>query len=168
MIFDCPLYSKVALAQHIPNNIINYEQPFLLLMTTKRNVKKRPLRITIIGIVSILAGLIFLFPILGTFGLSTLVDLSGQTFRAGPLVLTATVIAIANFVLGFGCLYGWRPIWLYLTVLALIDVVVALTTLVNADTSHIGTVVVPLLWLIVAVYVLVSMQSRKTKAWFGV
>ena len=126
------------------------------------------MRITIIGVVSIFAGLIFLFPILGSFGLGNLVDVSGQTFKAGPLVLTATVIAIANFVLGFGCLYGWRPIWLYLTVLSLINLAVAFVTLINADTSHWGTVVIPILWLLFAIYVLVSMQTRKTKAWFGV
>jgi hypothetical protein len=137
-------------------------------MTLKADMRKRPLRITIIGIVSIFAGLIFLFPILGSFGLSHLVDLSGQTFKSGPLVLTATVIAIANFVLGFGCLYGWRPVWFYLTILSLIDFVVALIALVNADTTHWGTVAIPLLWLVVAIYILISVQSRKTKVWFGV
>jgi hypothetical protein len=137
-------------------------------MTVMGDMKRRPLRITIIGIVSILAGLIFLFPILGSFGLGSLVDLSGETFRSGPLVLTATLVAIANFVLGFGCLYGWRPIWLYLTVLSVIDFVVALTALVNADTSHVWTVLIPLVWLVIAIYILVTMQSRKTKAWFGV
>lgn len=137
-------------------------------MTVMGDMKRRPLRITIIGIISILAGLIFLFPILGSFGLGSLVDLSGETFRAGPLVLTATAVAIANFVLGFGCLYGWRPVWLYLTVLSVIDVLVALTALVTADTSHVLTVLIPLVWLVIAIYILVSMQSRKTKAWFGV
>jgi hypothetical protein len=137
-------------------------------MTLKGDMKRRPLRITIIGVVSIFAGLIFLFPFLGSFGLGNLVDLSGQTFKSGPLVLTTTVIAIANFVLGIGCLYGWRPIWLYLTVFSLINFAVALVALVNADTSHLTTVVIPLLWLIFAIYVLISMQLRKTKAWFGV
>ncbi|MGD0818846.1 MAG: hypothetical protein ABR986_10715 [Methanomassiliicoccales archaeon] len=136
-------------------------------MTLMGDMKRRPLRITIIGVVSIFAGLIFLFPVLGSFGLANLVDLSGQTFKQGPLVLTTTVIAIANFILGFGCLYGWRPIWLYLTVLSLLNFVVAVVVLYNADMSHWGTVVIPLLWLIFAIYVLISMQSRKTKAWFG-
>ena len=133
----------------------------------KGDMKRRPLRITIIGVVSIFAGLIFLFPALGSFGIGNLVDISGQTFKEGPLILTATVIAIANFVLGIGCLYGWRPIWLYLTILSILNFVVASVTLYNADTNHWGTVIIPLLWLIFAVYVLISMQSRKTKAWFG-
>ena len=136
-------------------------------MTFKSDMKRRPLRITIIGVVSVFAGLIFLFPVLGSFGISNLVDISGQTFEAGPLVLTTTVIAIANFALGIGCLYGWRPIWLYLTILSILNFVVASVTLYNADTNHWGTVIIPLLWLIFAVYVLISMQSRKTKAWFG-
>ena len=125
------------------------------------------MRITIIGVLSIFAGLIFLFPVLGSFGLSNLLNLSGQTFKEGPLVLTTTVIAIANFILGIGCLYGWRPIWLYLTVLSLVNLAIAFVALVNADTTHLLTVLIPLAWLAIAVYVLVSMQSRKTKAWFG-
>lgn len=136
-------------------------------MTIMDGMKRRPLRITIIGVVSIFAGLIFLFPILGSFGLANLVDLSGQTFKGGPLVLTATVIAIANFILGLGCLYGWRPIWLYLTVLSLFNLAIAFVALVNADTSHLLTILIPLVWLAIAVYVLVSMQSQKTKEWFG-
>jgi hypothetical protein len=136
-------------------------------MTAKGIVNRIPLRVAIIGVVSIFAGLIFLFPVLGSFGIGNLVDISGQTFKSGPLVLTATVIAIANFVLGFGCLYGWRPIWIYLTILSILNFVVAVVALYNADTNHIGTVIIPLLWLIFAVYVLISMQSRKTKAWFG-
>ena len=136
-------------------------------MTLMGDMERRPLRITIIGVLSIFAGLIFLFPVLGSFGLSNLLDLSGQTFKEGPLVLTATIIAIANFILGFGCLYGWRPIWLYLTVLSLINFAIAFIALINADTNHFGTVIIPLVWLIIAIYVLVSMQLRKTKAWFG-
>jgi NADH:ubiquinone oxidoreductase subunit 2 (subunit N) len=37
----------------------------------------------------------------------------------------------------------------------------------DADTNHLSTVLIPLAWLAIAVYVLISMQSRKTKAWFG-
>jgi hypothetical protein len=125
------------------------------------------LRITIIGILSIIAGLIFMFPALGSFGLADLVDLSGQTFQEGPLVLTATAIAIANFVLGFGCIAGWRPVWLYLTFLSLINFAIALIALFNSDTGQLGTYIIPLVWLLIAIYVLASIQSRKTKAWFG-
>jgi hypothetical protein len=136
-------------------------------MTLKGDMKRRPLRITIIGVFSIFAGLIFLFPALGSFGIANLVNISGQTFNQGPLVLTAAVIAVANFILGIGCLYGWRPIWLYLTVLSLINFVIAFFALMNADTGHIMTVLIPLALLAWAVYVLVSMQTRKCKAWFG-
>jgi hypothetical protein len=136
-------------------------------MTLKGDMKRRPLRITLIGVLSIFAGLIFLFPVLGSFGIANLVDISGQTFNQGPLVLTAVVIAIANFILGIGCLYGWRPIWLYLTIISLINFVIAVFALMNADTGHYMTVLIPLAWLAIAVYVLISMQTQKCKAWFG-
>ena len=73
--------------------------------------KRRPFRATIIGVLSIVAGLIYLFPVLDVYGLGDLIELSAQSFQAGPLVLTAFVLAVANFILGVGCLYEWRPIW---------------------------------------------------------
>jgi hypothetical protein len=127
---------------------------------------KRPLRITIIGVLSILAGLIFLFPILNIFDLGKLISLSGQTFNSGPLVLTGLVIAIANFILGLGCLYGWRPIWFYLVIISLVNFAIALLALLNANTSHWEALLIPMAWLVIAIYVLLSVQSRKTKAWF--
>jgi hypothetical protein len=136
-------------------------------------IRKRPLRVTIIGVLSILAGLIYLFPALDVFDLGNLINLSGQTFHSGPLVLTALVIAIANFILGVGCLIGWRPIWLYLVIISLINFVVALLALLNLNTSQFGmninqwvALLIAAAWLGIAIYVLLTVQSRKTKAWF--
>jgi hypothetical protein len=126
--------------------------------------RKRPLRVTIIGVLSIIAGLIYLFPVLGIFGIGHLINLTGQTFQEGPLVLSALVIAIANFILGLGCLYGWRPIWFYLTIISVINFAVALIALFEAHPW--GNVMIALLWLAIASYVLLSVQSKKTKAWF--
>jgi hypothetical protein len=135
-------------------------------MSVKEGMRKRPLRITIIGVLSIFSGLVFLFPALGSFGLANLIDLSGLTFNEGPLILTATVIAVANFILGIGCLIGWRPVWLYLTVLSVLNFAIALVALIKADASHLSTVIIPLVWLLIAIYVLVSIQTKKIKAWF--
>jgi hypothetical protein len=129
-------------------------------------MKRRPLRVTIIGVLSILAGLIYIFPALNIFGLGNLLTLSGQTFDTGPLVLTAVVVAIANFILGFGCLYGWRPIWFYLVIISLVNFAIALLALLNASMSHYATFLIPLAWLVIAIYVLISVQTKKTKAWF--
>lgn len=128
--------------------------------------RKRPLRVTIIGIVSILAGLIYLFPVLNVFNLGNLIDISGQTFHSGPLVLAAFVIAIANFIIGMGCLIGWRPIWIYLVIISVINFVFALILLFNTDINHRETVLISMFWLAVATYVLLTMQSKKTKTWF--
>lgn len=131
------------------------------------------MRVTIIGILSILAGLIFLFPVLDILGLGDLINLSGLTFRSGPLVLTAVIIAIANFILGLGCLYGWRPVWFYLVIISVINFVVALLALLNLNLDLLntninqwGALLIPMAWLAIATYVLITMQSKKTKAWF--
>ncbi len=142
-------------------------------MVEVSGIRKRPLRVTIIGALSILAGLIYLFPVFGVFDLGNLINLSGQTFHSGPLVLTAFVIAIANFILGLGCLYGWRPIWLYLVVISVINVVFSLLALLNVNMnewkSNINqwvALLVAMAWLAIAIYVLLTVQSKKTKAWF--
>jgi hypothetical protein len=135
--------------------------------------RKRPFRVTLIGILSILAGLIYLFPVLDVFGLDNLLTLSGQTFDSGPLLLAAFVIAIANFVLGMGCLYGWRPVWLYLVIISVINFVIALFALLNMNMSHWDSninqwvaLLIPIFWFSVATYVMLTVQSKKTKVWF--
>jgi hypothetical protein len=128
-------------------------------------IRKRPLRVTIIGIISILAGLIFLFPVLGSFGLGDLVTMTGQTFQVGPLVLTAFVIAVANLVLGVGCLLGWGPIWVYLVIISVINFVFSVVALLNAIVNQLS-VLIPIFWFLMATYVLFTVQSRKTEIWF--
>ena len=130
--------------------------------------KRRPIRVTIIGILSIVAGLIYLFPVLDVFGLRDLIDISGQTFQAGPLVLTAFVLAVANFVLGVGCLSGWRPIWFYMVIISVVNFLVALVALLNANYNNWDTIPILLIWLAISIYVMISVQTRKTKAWFHI
>jgi hypothetical protein len=130
---------------------------------TKRKI---PLRVTIIGSLSILAGLIYLFPVLGKYGVSDLVILSGQTFQEGPFVLTALIIAIANFVIGIGCLYGWRPVWFYLVIISVINFLIALFVLCHTNTTQLWNLAVGAFWFAVAAYVLLMLHSKKTRKWF--
>jgi hypothetical protein len=130
---------------------------------TKRKI---PLRVTIIGSLSILAGLIYLFPVLGKYGVSDLVILSGQTFQEGPFVLTALIIAIANFAIGIGCLYGWRPVWFYLVIISVINFLVALFVLYHTNTTQLWNLAVGAFWFAVAAYVLLMLHSKKTRKWF--
>lgn len=134
-------------------------------LDTKR---RRPLRVTIIGLLSILAGLIFLFPALGKYGVGDLVILSGKTFQEGPFVITALIIAMANFVIGIGCLYGWRPVWLYLVLISVINFVIAVFVLYRTDTNQVRNLLVGMFWLVVATYVLLTVHSRKTRTWFHI
>ena len=130
--------------------------------------KRRPFRATIIGILSIVAGLIYLFPVLDVYGLGDLIKLSAQSFQAGPLVLTAFVLAIANFILGVGCLYGWRPIWFYLVIISVINFLVALIALLNANFNNWDTMPMLVVWFVISIYVLYSVQTRKTRTWFHI
>jgi hypothetical protein len=133
------------------------------------DIKRRiPLRVIFIGTLSILAGLIYLFPVLGKYGVSNLIILTGQTFQGGPFVFTALIIAIANFILGIGCLYGWRPAWLYLAIISVINFMVAVFVLYNSDMNQIKGVLVGMFWLGVATYVLLMVHSRKTRTWFRI
>lgn len=126
------------------------------------------MRVTIIGILSILAGLIYLFPALGKYGVGNIVILTGQTFQEGPFILTALIIAMANFVIGIGCLYGWRPVWFYLVIISVINFAIAVFVLSNANPNLEKNFLIGMFWLGVATYVLLTVQSRKTKAWFRI
>jgi len=113
-----------------------------------------------------MAGMIYLFPAMDVYGLGNLIIMTNQTFQSGPLALTAFAIAIANLVLGLGCLIGWRPIWYYLVIISVINFVVALIVVHNANQSE--AVLIALLWLASAIYVLLALQSRKTRRWFHI
>jgi hypothetical protein len=96
------------------------------------------------------------------------VILTGQTFQEGPFVLTALVIAVANFVIGIGCLNGWRPVWFYLVIISVINFLVAAFVLYNTDLNQHKNVLIALFWLAVAGYVLLAVQSRKSRKWFRI
>jgi hypothetical protein len=81
-------------------------------------------------------------------------------------VFTALLIAIANFVIGIGCLYGWRPVWFYLVIISVINFVIVLFVLYNTDHAQLRNLAVGTFWLAVATYVLLAVHSRKTRKWF--
>lgn len=105
-------------------------------------------------------------PCPGEYGVSKLVVLSGQTFQEGPFVFTALLIAIANFAIGIGCLFGWRPVWFYLVIISVINFIIALFVLYNTDQTQLRNMAVSTFWLVVATYVLLTVHSRKTRKWF--
>ena len=130
--------------------------------------RKRPLRVTITGILCILAGLIYLFPALGNYGVGDFLSFTGRTFQEGPFIFTALIVAIANFAIGIGCLYGWKPVWLYLVIISVVNFIFAAVVLLNMDTTQLKNLPVAVFWLAVATYVLISVQSKKTRTWFRV
>jgi hypothetical protein len=125
------------------------------------------LRVTVIGILSFLAGTIYMFPVLGIYDLGNLINMTGSTFDSGPFILTAFVFAIANIVLGVGCLYGWSPIWIYFFIIAALNFMVALITMINIDLNEIMTVLIAFFWLGLAIYYLYVVFSKQTRVWFS-
>ena len=135
----------------------------------KRDTKrKRPLRVTIIGILSILDGLIYLFPVFGNYGIGNLIVLSGQTFQEGPFLFAASVIAVANLIIGIGCLNGWHPVWFYLILISVVNFVVATFVLYNTDSSGQKNLLMAGVWFAIAAYGLWVVQSKKTRTWFRI
>ncbi len=130
--------------------------------------RKRPLRITLIGVLSIIIGLVDLFPLPGFPGLGDLVKMTNLTFHNGPLALTAFGLAIANFILGVGCLYGWRPIWFYLLIVSVANFAVATIALLNTDVGSWQAMLIDAVWFVLAVFVLLSGFSRGTRKWFRI
>ncbi len=126
------------------------------------------MRVTIIGLLSIIAGLIYLFPALGKYGVGNLVILTGQTFQDGPFVLTASIIAIANLMIGIGCMFGWRPVWYYLVIISVINFLIALFVFYTTDPTQVKNFIIGMFWLGVSAYVLIMIQSKRTKTWFHI
>ncbi len=126
------------------------------------------MRVTIIGLLSILAGLIYLFPALGDYGIGDLVILTGQTFHEGPFILTALIIAVANLLIGIGCMLGWRPVWFYLVIISFVNFLVAVFVLYNTDPNQVRNLMIGMFWLGVTTYVLLMVQSKQTKTWFHI
>jgi hypothetical protein len=84
------------------------------------------------------------------------------------LVLTGFIIASANFTIGFGCLFGWRPIWFYLVLVSLVNFFFATVILFNTDTNQLKSLIIGAFWFALTTYVLISVQSKTTRTWFRV
>jgi len=131
--------------------------------TEKRMI---PVRVIIVGILSILAGTIYLLPILGIDGIGRFIIMTNEAFQSGPWLLTAFALAIANLILGIGCIIGWRPIWFYLAAISVFNFVVALMNLFNADKQLSESVLIDMALLFMAMYIIFMVFSKKTRAWF--
>ena len=108
-------------------------------------MKRRPLRVTIIGVLSILAGLIFLFPALNLFDLDNLIDLAKRSI---PNLLfsyrqpswspwpTSSLASAASLV---GSQSGF-----YLVIISIVlNFAIALLALLNANMSHWEALLLP-------------------------
>jgi hypothetical protein len=97
-----------------------------------------------------------------------MISLTGQTFQEGPFIFAASVIAVANLVIGIGCLFGWKPVWLYLVIISVVNFFFAAVVFFNTDTTHQKNLLIAGFWLVVAIYVVIAVQMKKTRTWFRV
>jgi hypothetical protein len=65
-----------------------------------------------------------------------------------------------------GCLIGWRPVWFYLAAISVFNFAVAIMNLLNADIHQLASILMHMALLFIATYVILSVFSKKTMAWF--
>jgi len=116
---------------------------------------QRPLGVTILAILWILAGLVLLFG-----GLSTAL-VGGLAFGAvgGLLGIVWIIWGIVELAIGIGSWQGWPWVWTVGIVLAVLSVLMALYSLVTQGWTH-------LLSLIIAGIILNYLFTPDVKAWF--
>lgn len=116
----------------------------------------RPILITILGILSMVFGLLTV--------LGSVLILAGVSVVAGPIIGTASasvtgILGLVSVFVGYGFLKGWKIMW-YLGVI--IWVLILLSSLIMIVAGGLGSIIEFLFALIVLLYLF----SRKVKNYF--
>lgn len=125
--------------------------------------KERPLGVTIIGVLLFLLGLIMILGGLALFALGDLVDVEALAVATGAV---SVVIGIVYIVLAFGFLKGWNWVWVLTMVVLIIGILWSIVQWVlnGMETDQIVSM---LLGLIIPIIIVLYMNSKKVKAFFG-
>jgi hypothetical protein len=125
--------------------------------------KERPLGVTIIGVLLFLLGLIMILGGLALFALGDLVDVEALAVATGAV---SVVIGIVYIVLAFGFLKGWNWVWVLTMVVLIIGILWSILQWVlnGMETDQIVSM---LLGLIIPIIIVLYMNSKKVKAFFG-
>jgi uncharacterized membrane protein HdeD (DUF308 family) len=159
MIF-CRLYNKPdILLQKTPTPYIRQQQVFINMQQVE---KHRPLGVTLIAALTIIAGIVFLAS--GITAVTVAPFLSGtQTFLVGLSAGAGAAflaLGIAYFVMAYGLLKGKRWAWTVTLVLSSIGIALGFVSIV---TGHIGAV----LSVIINAVILYYIYRPNVKSFFG-
>ncbi|HMH11447.1 MAG TPA: hypothetical protein VK553_12090 [Candidatus Nitrosopolaris rasttigaisensis] len=159
MIF-CRLYNKPdILLQKTPTPYIRQQQVFINMQQVE---KHRPFGVTLIGALTIIAGIVFLAS--GITAVTVAPFLSGtQTFLVGLSAGAGAAflaLGIAYFVMAYGLLKGKRWAWTVTLVLSSIGIALGFASIV---TGHIGAV----FSIIINAVILYYIYRPNVKSFFG-
>ncbi len=121
---------------------------------------KRPLGVTILGILWILAGVLSLLGGLGIVAIGTV--LAGPIGGVIGLVFgfVFIIIGIISIILGIGCFKGWGWVWMLGVIVTIIGLVLGIYTLFTSGWSALITIIIDaiILW---------YLFQPNVKAYFG-
>jgi hypothetical protein len=118
--------------------------------------KERPLGVTIIGILWILGGLIYLFGGLGAAAIGGIL-LGALGAALGAILI---IIGIIFIILGIGCFMAWPWVWTVGVILTIIGLILSIASLFSAGAAA-------LIGIIIDAIILWYLFQPQVKAYFG-
>lgn len=131
---------------------------------------KRPLGVTIVGILYLMAGLLVFLVGLATLGIGAFDNPAdfpgwsqGAILAAGGVL---TVIGLINLLIAAGCFKGWGWVWTLALIFALIDIVIAIFNTWRQGFSS-QSILGMLIGLIIPLIIIWYLTKQNVKVWFG-
>lgn len=128
----------------------------------------RPLLVTIIAILYIISALIYIFSGISTVFLGVAIDLGGLGGVVGGTML---IVGIVELIVGIGFFKGWRIIWFLAVIVAIIDIILNLFSLITSWgelTANAGALLGFLIPLIITILILYYLFRPNVKEFFGI
>jgi hypothetical protein len=124
---------------------------------------KRPILITILAILVVLAGL-------AAISTSLQVFLASDGGEWAPLSLFGILLGLIYFLLGWGVLKGWGWVWWAIVTVSVLQILNVLYNTFTGDeiTDWTTTIIDILVAITIPIIILLYMNSSKVKNWFKI
>jgi len=123
----------------------------------------RPLGVTIIGILYLLAGVLLLIGGIGALGVLGGLGLPGVGVFSGGLLV---VVALIDIAIGIGCFQGWGWVWTVALIFAVINILMVFWNWWVAGHSM-GGLFSAFLGIIIPLIIIWYLYKDNVKAYFG-